>query len=74
MVIAQDIWLYSHDRPGASVWKWVIIFSGGSMPLEFQDCLIRETPSPYQTDCVTNHQAMIYGSGAIHHMYCTLIL
>ena len=74
MVISQDIWLYSHDRPSASVWKWVVIFSGGSMPLEFQDCLIRETPSPYQTDCITNFQTMIYGPGAIHHMCCTLIL
>ena len=44
------------------------------MPLEFQDCLIRETPSPYQTDCITNFQTMIYGPGAIHHMCCTLIL
>lgn len=44
------------------------------MPLESQDCLIRETPSPYQTACITNFQTMIYGPGAIHHTRCTLTL
>lgn len=44
------------------------------MPLEFQDRLRRETPSPYQTDCITNSQTMIYGPGTIHHMCCTPVL
>ena len=44
------------------------------MPLELQDHLLRETPSPYQTDCVTNSQTMVYGPGATHHMCCTPIL
>lgn len=44
------------------------------MPLELQDHLLRETPNPYQTDCVTNSQTMVYGPGATHHMCCTPIL